>query len=104
MLLRKAIRDLRAMGARALLIVVVIGAGTGTGAGISLALHDVERTRDDFYADYRLADVDARMLRPLPPQRLLARGGSMPARPRPAWSSPGRRCCPARRPPPSWSG
>jgi putative ABC transport system permease protein len=81
MLLRKAARDLRAMGARALLIVVVIGAGTGTGAGISLALHDVERTRDNFYAEHRLADLDVRLLRPLAPQPLLERAHRVNARP-----------------------
>lgn len=81
MLWRKAVRDLRAMGVRALLIVVVIGAGTGTAAGISLALHDVERTRDAFYADYQLADVDLRLLRPLPPRPLLRRARQVGARP-----------------------
>jgi len=81
MLLRKAARDLRAMGTRALLIVVVIGAGTGTGAGISLALHDVEQTRDSFYAHYRLADLDVRLLRPLAPQPLLQRARRIDARP-----------------------
>jgi putative ABC transport system permease protein len=81
MLWRKAVRDLRAMGVRALLIVVVIGAGTGTAAGISLALHDVERTRDAFYADYRLADVDMRLQRPLPPRPLLRRARRVRAGP-----------------------
>jgi len=81
MLVRKAIRDLRAMGTRALLIVVVIGAGTGTGAGISLALHDVERTRDNFYAKHRLADLDVRLLRPLAPGPLLERAHRVDAHP-----------------------
>ncbi|MBW8059380.1 MAG: ABC transporter permease [Solirubrobacterales bacterium] len=81
MLWRKALRDLRAMGMRALLIVVVIGAGAGTGAGISLALHDVERTRDDFYSEYRLADLDVRLLRPLAPRPLLRRARQVGARP-----------------------
>ncbi len=73
MLLRKAIRDLRAMGLRAVLIVAVIGAGPGTAAGIALALHDVEQTRDAFYARYALADLDVRLRHPLDPQTLQAR-------------------------------
>jgi putative ABC transport system permease protein len=81
MLWRKAIRDLRAMGVRALLIVVVIGAGAGTGAGISLALHDVQRTRDVFYAKQRLADLDLRLLAPQAPQPLLRRARRVGARP-----------------------
>jgi len=78
MLWRKAGRDLRAMGLRAVLIVVVIGAGPGTAAGISLALHDVKQTRDDFYSRYALADLDLRLRQPLPQhqleQRALAAG------------------------------
>jgi len=66
MLWRKAYRDLRAMGLRAVLIVVVIGAGPGTAAGIALAMHDVEATRDDFYSRYALAGLDLRLRRPLP--------------------------------------
>ncbi len=73
MLARKAIRDLRAMGLRAVLIVAVIGAGPGTAAGISLALHDVGQTRDAFYARYALAGLDLRLRRPLTQQLLLAR-------------------------------
>jgi putative ABC transport system permease protein len=73
MLWRKAYRDLRAMGLRAVLIVVVIGAGPGTAAGISLALHDVGQTRDTFYSRYALADLDLRLRRPLVQQQLLAR-------------------------------
>ena len=45
-LLRKALRDVRAMGARAVLLVLVIGAGIGMAAGIGLALRDVRATRD----------------------------------------------------------
>ncbi len=81
MLWRKALRDLRAMGARALLIVVVIGVGAGTAAGISLALHDVRESREAFYSNYRLAGLDLRMLRPLAPQPLLARARRAGARP-----------------------
>ena len=73
MLWRKAYRDLRAMGLRAVLIVAVIGAGPGTAAGISLALHDVGQTRDAFYSRYALAGLDLRLRRPLVQQQLLAR-------------------------------
>ncbi len=73
MLLRKGLRDLRAMGARAALMLVVVGAGAGTAAGISLALDDVKQTRNDFYARYALADLNVRLLRPLPPRLLVAR-------------------------------
>jgi putative ABC transport system permease protein len=73
MLARKAYRDLRAMGLRAVLIVAVIGAGPGTAAGISLALHDVEHTRDAFYSRYRLANLDLRLRRPLAAGPLLRR-------------------------------
>jgi len=81
MLLRKAVRDLRAMGVRALLIVVVIGTGVGASAGISLALHDVERTRDSFYAQRQLADLDVRLQRPLSPRTLRRRAQLAAARP-----------------------
>ncbi len=70
---RKAVRDLRAMGVRAVLVVVVVGIGPGTAAGIALALHDVKATRTDFYRRYALADVDLRLTRPLPAAALLAR-------------------------------
>ncbi len=80
MLWRKAYRDLRAMGLRAVLIVVVIGAGPGTAAGIALAMHDVEATRDDFYSRYALADLDLRLRAPLPAGRLRDRAEEARAR------------------------
>ncbi len=80
MLWRKAYRDLRAMGLRAVLIVVVIGAGPGTAAGIALAMHDVEATRDDFYSRYALADLDLRLRSPLPTKQLRHRAGEARAR------------------------
>jgi len=80
MLWRKAYRDLRAMGLRAVLIVVVIGAGPGTAAGIALAMHDVEATRDDFYSRYALADLDLRLRAPLPTGRLRQRAEEARAR------------------------
>ena len=80
MLWRKAYRDLRAMGLRAVLIVIVIGAGPGTAAGIALAMHDVEATRDDFYSRYALADLDLRLRAPLPTGRLRRRAEEARAR------------------------
>ena len=80
MLWRKAYRDLRAMGLRAVLIVIVIGAGPGTAAGIALAMHDVEATRDDFYSRYALADLDLRLRSPLPTERLRRRAEQAGAR------------------------
>jgi putative ABC transport system permease protein len=80
MLARKAYRDLRAMGLRAVLIVAVIGAGPGTAAGIALALHEVEHTRDAFYSRYRLADLDLRLRRPLAAGPLLRRARAAGAR------------------------
>ncbi len=73
MLWRKAYRDLRAMGLRAVLIVIVIGAGPGTAAGIALAMHGVEATRDGFYSRYALADLDVRLRAPLPTWQLRRR-------------------------------
>ncbi len=80
MLWRKAYRDLRAMGLRAVLIVIVIGAGPGTAAGIALAMHDVEATRDDFYSRYALADLDLRLRSPLPTGQLRRRAEDAGAR------------------------
>jgi ABC-type lipoprotein release transport system permease subunit len=68
-----ALRDLRAMAGRAVLIVLVIGAGIGTGTGILVALRDVRATRDAFYQEHRLADVDVRLSEPQPSAELQAR-------------------------------
>ncbi|MCH0558850.1 ABC transporter permease [Streptomyces sp. MUM 16J] len=73
MLVRKAVRDVAAMGVRALLLVLVIGAGIGTAGGISLALHDVRASRDAFYRDQSLADLDVRLSRTVPRATLAAR-------------------------------
>jgi putative ABC transport system permease protein len=70
---RKAVRDLRAMGVRAAMVVLVIGVGAGAAAGIALALHDIRATRTEFYRRYALADLDLRLTRPVPQARLLAR-------------------------------
>lgn len=73
LLARKALRDVRAMGVRAVLIALVIGAGIGTATGIRLALDDVRATRDAFYRDYALADLDVRLRTSVAPATLLAR-------------------------------
>jgi len=73
LLARKAVRDVRAMGLRALMVVLVIGAGAGTATGISLALHDVRKTRDAFYSDQALADLDVRLRRPVAAEVLRTR-------------------------------
>jgi len=73
---RKAWRDVRAMRSRAVLLLLVIGAGIGTAAGIALALHDVRATRDGFYRDYRLADLDIRLSAAVPAGELFARASA----------------------------
>lgn len=70
---RKARRDVREMGMRAILLMLVIGIGIGTAAGIALAFRDVQATRDAFYRDYALPDLDVRLMEPLPASSLLAR-------------------------------
>jgi putative ABC transport system permease protein len=70
---RKAWRDVRAMRLRAILLMLVIGVGIGTAAGIALAFRDVQVTRDAFYRDYGLPDLDVRLSRPVPAGALLAR-------------------------------
>lgn len=72
-LLRKAWRDVRAMGTRAVLLVLVIGAGAGMAGGIGLALKDVQATRDAFYARQHLADLDIRLRQVIPASALAAR-------------------------------
>jgi putative ABC transport system permease protein len=73
LLLSKAMRDVAAMGIRALLLVLVIGAGVGTAGGIDLALRDVRASRDAFYHDQALADLDVRLSRTVPPAVLTTR-------------------------------
>lgn len=76
LLARKAFRDVRAMGVRAILLALVIGAGVGTATGIRLALDDVRATRDAFYRDYALADLDVRLRAPVAGATLLDRARS----------------------------
>jgi putative ABC transport system permease protein len=72
-LLRKALRDVRAMGPGAVLLILVIGVGVGMPGGIALALDDVRATRDAFYQDQRLADLDVRLTDAVPSTVLTAR-------------------------------
>ena len=94
---RKAWRDVRAMRSRAVLLLLVIGAGIGTAAGIALALHDVQATRDAFYRDYHLADLDIRLSGAVPTGQLLARARAV-STPLPFLSNPGRSWRPLRPP------
>jgi putative ABC transport system permease protein len=72
-LLRKALRDVGAMGPGAFLLIAVIGVGVGMSGGIALALDDVKATRNAFYQDQRLADLDVRLREAVPGAELAAR-------------------------------
>lgn len=58
MTLRRAGRDLRQMGARAILVVLAIALAAGTGSGASLTSDNVEEALHSFYSKYHLADVE----------------------------------------------
>jgi putative ABC transport system permease protein len=75
----KAVRDLRAMGVRAVLLALIVGGGVGTAAGTQLAIHDVRTTRDAFYQDQALADLEVRLRAPVPAEDLLARARAVGA-------------------------
>ncbi len=75
---RKALRDIRAMGLRAVMVVLVIGAGAGTAAGIAVALSNVRETRDAFYSEQALADLNVRLSRPIAERRLAAQARGAP--------------------------
>lgn len=79
MLLLKAFRDVRALGAGALLMIAVIATGAGTATGVSQALRDVQTTRDSFFADYALADLDIRLSQPEPLQAVTAAAADLAA-------------------------
>lgn len=72
-LLRKSLRDVRAMGIRAVLLILVIGGGIGMAGGIKLALQDVQATRDGFYQHQHLADLDVRLSETVPSGVLVTR-------------------------------
>lgn len=60
------------MGLRAAMIVAVVGVGPGAAAGIALGMHQVQATRSHFYHRHALADLDVRLRRALPADRLLS--------------------------------
>lgn len=78
---RKALRDIRAMGWRAVMLILVIGVGPGMAVGVSLALHDVRVTRDTFYSQQRLADLDLRLATPVSQAGLRGRAEAAGANP-----------------------
>jgi putative ABC transport system permease protein len=75
MILRRAFRDLRALGMRGVLVVLAIAAAAGTGGGASLAYDNVEGALNSFYSDYHLAGIELslRSLRPRSELMTLAR-------------------------------
>lgn len=54
---KKALRELLAMRGQALAIAMVIGSGVATFVLAASTMDSLERTRADFYRDYRFADV-----------------------------------------------
>lgn len=55
-----------------MLVVLVIGAGAGAAAGIWMGLADVRATRDAFYQEYALADLELILTAPVPESTLPA--------------------------------
>ncbi len=73
MILRRAARDLRQLGARAILVMLAVALAAGTGAGALLALDNVTAARESFYRRYRLADLEMSLKQPVPATQLLER-------------------------------
>jgi putative ABC transport system permease protein len=73
MSLRRAFRDLRALGIRAVLVVIAIAAAAGTGGGASLTHANVKGALDSFYSDYHLAGVEMSLKALRPRSELMAR-------------------------------
>lgn len=73
MIFRRAARDLRALGIRAVLVVVAIAMAAGTGGGASLTHANVQGALDSFYSKYHLADVEMSLKTQRPAAPLLAR-------------------------------
>jgi len=72
-ILRRAGRDLRALGPRAVLLVLAIAMAAGTGGGASLTFTNVQGALDSYYAKYHLADVEMSLRELSPRSELLAR-------------------------------
>ncbi|MGN6664382.1 MAG: ABC transporter permease [Solirubrobacterales bacterium] len=73
MILRRAARDLRALGPRAVLLVLAIAMAAGTGGGASLTFTNVQGALDSYYSKYHLADVEMSLWNLRPRSELLAR-------------------------------
>jgi putative ABC transport system permease protein len=72
-ILRRAARDLRALGLRAVLVVFAIAMAAGTGGGAALTHANVQGALDAFYSKYHLADVEMSLKQLRPGEPLLAR-------------------------------
>lgn len=73
MILRRAVRDLKALGMRAVLVVLAIAMAAGTGGGASLTSTNVQGALDSFYSKYHLADIEMSLKKLQPQSALLAR-------------------------------
>lgn len=73
MILRRAGRDLRALGIRAVLVVLAIAMAAGTGGGASLTFANVQGALNSFYSKYHLAGVEMSLKSLRPKSELLAR-------------------------------
>lgn len=73
MILRRAVRDLRALGIRAVLVVLAIAMAAGTGGGASLTFTNVQGALNSFYSKYHLAGVEMSLKTLRPKSELLAR-------------------------------
>jgi putative ABC transport system permease protein len=72
-ILRRAVRDLKALGMRAVLVVLAIAMAAGTGGGASLTSTNVQGALDSFYSKYHLADIEMSLKKLQPQSALLAR-------------------------------
>ncbi|MFA9461028.1 ABC transporter permease [Thiohalorhabdus sp. Cl-TMA] len=75
-LLRKLLRDLWGMRGQALAIALVLASGVATYVGSSSTLESLQRTRAEFYQDYRFAEAFAVLERA--PERLTHRIRALP--------------------------
>lgn len=73
MIFRRAARDLRALGPRAVLVVLATAMAAGTGGGAALTHANVQGALDAFYSKYHLADVEMSLKTLRPGGPLLAR-------------------------------
>jgi putative ABC transport system permease protein len=73
MIARRSARELRNLGARAVLIVLAIAIAAGTGGGASLASTNVEGALDSFYSNYHLPGLEMSLKELRPRAELMAR-------------------------------